>query len=158
MLDRHSLLWRLAMLLMITAVCTVTLSHWLNRTLSNRALLLSDEAKTVMRGYAADAEQAWLKEGAPGVAAWIAAVAEHEPGDIMVVSQDDQSLSGMPLTESERDGLRFQRGLEWRMSFRIAPCLISVCLFPSDRNRVAWSCSYRLASCPLRTGRYGSPC
>ena len=118
MLDRHSLLWRLAMLLMVTAVCTVTLSHWLNRTLSNRALLLSDEAKTVMRGYAADAEQAWLKEGAPGVAAWVAAVAEHEPGDIMVVSQDDQSLSGMPLTESERDGLRFQRGLEWRMSFR----------------------------------------
>tara|TARA_R100001039_G_C1842390_1_gene103168 strand:- start:1041 stop:2162 length:1122 start_codon:yes stop_codon:yes gene_type:complete len=43
---------------------------------------------------------------------------DREPGNIMVVSQDDQSLSGIPLTESERAGLRFQRGLEWRMSFR----------------------------------------
>lgn len=118
MLGRHSLLWRLALLLMVTAVCTVTLSDWLNRTLSSRALLLSDEAKTVMRGYAADAEQAWQQNGEAGVAAWIAAMREREPGDIMVVNPDDQSLSGIPLTESERAGLRFQRGLEWRMSFR----------------------------------------
>lgn len=118
MLGRHSLLWRLALLLMVTAVCTVTLSDWLNRTLSSRALLLSDEAKTVMRGYAAEAEQAWQQNGEAGVAAWIAAMGDREPGDIMVVSPDDQSLSGTPLTESERAGLRFQRGLEWRMSFR----------------------------------------
>lgn len=66
MLRRHSLLWRLALLLMVTVVCTVTLSDWLNRTLSSRALLLSDEAKSVMRGYAADAEQAWRVNGAAG--------------------------------------------------------------------------------------------
>ncbi|WP_303759750.1 sensor histidine kinase [Alcanivorax jadensis] len=118
MLGRHSLLWRLALLLMVTAVCTVTLSDWLNRTLSGRALLLSDEAKTVMLGYAADAEQAWQQNGEAGVADWIAAMGDREPGDIMVVSRDDQSLSGTPLTQSERAGLRFQRGLEWRMSFR----------------------------------------
>jgi len=118
MLGRHSLLWRLALLLMVTAVCTVTLSDWLNRTLSSRALLLSDEAKTVMLGYAADAEQAWQQNGEAGVAAWIAAMRDREPGDIMVVSQDDRSLSGRALTDSERAGLRFQRGLEWRMSFR----------------------------------------
>ena len=118
MLGRHSLLWRLALLLMVTAVCTVTLSDWLNRTLSSRALLLSDEAKSALRGYAADAEQAWLENGAAGVEHWIAAMGDREPGNIMVVSQDDQSLSGIPLTESERAGLRFQRGLEWRMSFR----------------------------------------
>lgn len=118
MLGRHSLLWRLALLLMVTAVCTVTLSDWLNRTLSSRALLLSDEAKTIMGGYAAEAEQAWLQNGEAGVADWIAAMGDREPGDIMVVSPDDQSLSGIPLTKSERAGLRFQRGLEWRMSFR----------------------------------------
>ncbi|MGJ3256670.1 MAG: sensor histidine kinase [Alcanivorax sp.] len=118
MLRRHSLLWRLALLLMVTAVCTVSLSDWLTRTLSSRALLLSDEAKAVMRGYAAEAEQAWQQNGATGVASWIAAMRDREPGDIMVVSQDDQSLSGIPLTESERAGLRFQRGLQWRMSFR----------------------------------------
>ena len=106
MLRRHSLLWRLALLLMVTVVCTVTLSDWLNRTLSSRALLLSDEAKSVMRGYAADAEQAWRVNGAAGVEHWIAAMRDREPGDIMVVSQDDQSLSGIPLTESERAGLR----------------------------------------------------
>ena len=87
------------------------------RDSSSRALLLSDEAKSALRGYAADAEQAWLENGAAGVEHWIAAIRDREPGDIMVVSQDDQSLSGIPLTESERAGLRFQRGLEWRMTF-----------------------------------------
>ena len=118
MLHRHSLLWRLALLLVVSAVTTMVLGVWLTSFLRNQAQYLGDEGRQVLQGYASEAEQAWLRGGEQGVADWLALMRTREQGDIAVVNARDQSLSGMPLTESERSGLRFQRSLTSRMSFR----------------------------------------
>lgn len=118
MLHRHSLLWRLALLLVVSAVTTMVLGVWLTSFLRNQAQYLGDEGRQVLQGYASEAEKAWLRGGEQGVADWLALMRTREQGDIAVVNARDQSLSGMPLTESERSGLRFQRSLSSRMSFR----------------------------------------
>jgi len=115
---RHSLFWKLALLLCLSAVFTVVLSGWLLRTVGEQVVLLDEPAKVVMREYAAQAEDAWHRGGAEGVSAWLQQLRRREPGDAMVVDASDHSLSGRPLTESQRAGLRFQRQLDWRMSFR----------------------------------------
>ena len=118
MVRRRSLLWRLALVLVVTAVSTMVLGVWLTDYLRNEAQYLNEEARQVMQGYAAGAEQAWLTGREQGVAEWLTQIGAREPGDIMVVNNHDQSLSGIPLTDSERAGLRFQRSLDGRMSFR----------------------------------------
>ncbi len=114
----HSLFWRLAIVLVLTAVMTMVLGVWLMGELRRDAQRLGSEARQVLSGYAAEAEQAWRDEGEQGVAAWLAMMRQKEAGNIMVVDHEDQSLSGTPLTERERAGLRFQRSLNGLMSFR----------------------------------------
>ncbi len=118
LLRRYSMLWRLALLLVVAIFLTMVLGNWLTGTLRNRAQDLGPEAKTVLRGYAAEAEQAWTQGGERGIAIWLATMADREQGEIMVVDARDQSLSGNLLTERQRAGLRFQRSLNGKMSFR----------------------------------------
>ena len=68
MLHRHSLLWRLALLLVVSAVTTMVLGVWLTSFLRNQAQYLGDEGRQVLQGYASEAEQAWLRGGEQGVA------------------------------------------------------------------------------------------
>lgn len=118
MLKRYSLLWRLALVLVATAVTTMVVGTHITGVLRNDAQRLSTNAVAVMQGYAAAAEQAWLTGGRAGVDRWLAAMRTRESGDIAVISATDQSLGSQPLTEQERGGLRFQRGVSGRMSFR----------------------------------------
>lgn len=115
----RSVFWKLALLLSLSAVLTVALSWTLTREVADRVVLLGDEAKTVLRGYAGEAYRAWRRDGEVGVARWLDSLGAREPGDAMVVDGADASLSGRPLTEAQRAGLRFQRQLDWRMSFRM---------------------------------------
>ena len=101
MLKRYSLLWRLALLLVVTVVTTMVVGTRVTNALRNDAQLLSDQAVAVMRGYAAAAEQAWLAEGRAGVDQWLAGMRSRESGDIAVISNTDQSLSSTPLTVQE---------------------------------------------------------
>ncbi len=118
MLKRYSLLWRLALILVVTAVTTMVLGTRITSALRNDAQLLDDHAIAVMQGYAAAAEQAWQTGGQSGVDQWLAEMRTRESGDIAVISSTDQSLSSIPLTARERSGLRFQRSVRSRMSFR----------------------------------------
>ncbi len=118
MLKRYSLLWRLALILVVTAVTTMVLGTRITSALRNDAQLLDDHAIAVMQGYAAAAEQAWQAGGQSGVDQWLAEMRTRESGDIAVISSTDQSLSSTPLTARERSGLRFQRSVRSRMSFR----------------------------------------
>ena len=118
MLKRYSLLWRLALVLVVVAVTTMVAGTRITGVLRDDAQLLNQQAIAVMQGYAAAAEQAWLTGGQAGVDQWLADIRSREAGDIAVISATDQSLSSVPLTEQERAGLRFQRGVDSRMSFR----------------------------------------
>ena len=117
-LYRHRLLWRLVVVLIPTAVITMMAGSWLLGELRSDAQRLSEPAKAELTAYARDAQRAWREGGETGVAAWLAYMREREVGDIAVVDSRDQSLSGIPLTTSERGGLRFQRSLRSGMSFR----------------------------------------
>lgn len=117
-LYRHRLLWRLVVVLIPTAVITMMAGSWLLGELRSDAQRLSEPAKAELTAYARDAQRAWREGGETGVAAWLAYMREREVGDIAVVDSRDQSLSGIPLTASERGGLRFQRSLRSGMSFR----------------------------------------
>lgn len=90
----HSLFWKLALLLSLSAVLTVALSWNLTREVADRMVRLDDEAKTVMRGYAADAYRAWKTQGETGVAAWLERLSDHEPGDAMVVDSTAAAAVG----------------------------------------------------------------
>lgn len=129
---RHSLFWKLALWLCLSAVFTVVLSGWLVRTVGEHVVLLDQPAKTVMREYARQAEDAWRQGGADGVSTWLQRLNRREPGDAMVVDGSDHSLSGRPLTDRQRAGLRFQRQLDWRMSFRSTSMPYIGVPFPDD--------------------------
>lgn len=128
----RSVFWKLALLLSLSAVLTVALSWTLTREVADRVVLLGDEAKTVLRGYAGEAYRAWRRDGEVGVARWLDSLGAREPGDAMVVDGADASLSGRPLTEAQRAGLRFQRQLDWRMSFRMTAMPYIGVPFPQD--------------------------
>lgn len=117
-LRRFSLFWRLALVLVTSAVATMVFGVWLTGVLRIDAQRLEEDAKRELLEYAGEAEHAWLTGGEPAVAAWLVAMKHRESGDIMVVDSNDQSLSGAALTESERAGLRFQRRVKGLMSFR----------------------------------------
>ena len=74
---RGSLFWKLALLLSLSAVITVGLSWTLTRHVGNRVLLLDDEARTVMRGYAAEAWRAWDGGGEAGAAKLLQEIARR---------------------------------------------------------------------------------
>lgn len=115
---RHSLFWRLALVLCLSAVVIVACSRWVTIWVANQVVLLSDQAKAEMLGYAHEAEAAWRAGGEQGVAAWLAELDQRVPGEAMVVDTAGRSLSGTPLTDNQIAGFRFQRELDWRMSFR----------------------------------------
>ncbi|MEQ3723276.1 sensor histidine kinase [Alcanivorax sp.] len=118
MLKRYSLLWRLALVLVVVAVTTMVVGTRITGALRNDAQRLNQHAVAVMQGYAAAAEQAWRTGGQAGVDQWLADMENRETGDIAVISATDQSLSSAPLTQQQRAGLHFQRGVHSRMSFR----------------------------------------
>ena len=117
-LQRYALFWRLSLVLVIAIFLTTFLGGWLTSLLRDQAQDLGQEAKQVLLGYASEAEQAWRTKGEAGVADWLSSMAQREQGDIMVVDARDQSLSGSPLSPRQRAGLRFQRHLDGKMSFR----------------------------------------
>src|SRR5690606_16537319 len=89
----------------------------LTMEVGERSLKLNTEAKTTLRGYAADAEQAW-RAGDDAMREWLRTLQAREPGDAMLVDQHGVSLTSVPLTDTQRAGLRFQRELGYRMSLR----------------------------------------
>ena len=71
MLKRYSLLWRLALVLVIVAVSTMVVGTRITGVLRDDAQLLNERAIAIMQGYAAAAEQAWLTGGQAGVDQWL---------------------------------------------------------------------------------------
>lgn len=65
-LDRHSLFWKLAILLVGFCLLMIGLSYTWGRHMETRNAFLDAPAQAQLIGYAAEAEQAWRQEGRAG--------------------------------------------------------------------------------------------
>lgn len=69
MLDRHSLFWKLAILLVGFCLLMIGLSYTWGRHMETQDAFLSVPARQVLQGYASEAEQAWRAGGRAGLTA-----------------------------------------------------------------------------------------
>lgn len=118
MLDRHSLFWRLAILLVGFCLLMIGLSYTWGRHMETQNAFLSEPARQLLRGYAAEAEQAWRSGGRAGVDQWLGEMRQREAGWAGVVDADLRSLSSTPLTTVQTQRLTRLRGVDWPMSQR----------------------------------------
>lgn len=64
---RHSVFWKLALLLVAFCLLMIWLSWSWGRYVEQRNLYLSDDARATLRAYAREAEQAWKSGQQAGV-------------------------------------------------------------------------------------------
>ena len=115
---RHSLFWRLALLLASFCLLVVWLSWIWGGRLAQQSFHLSEEAQAQLRQYAVEAEQAWQQSGPAGVDAWLARLAEREAGWASVLGANLQPLGSQALSPLQYQQLTFLRGVDWPMSPR----------------------------------------
>ncbi|MEJ5865480.1 sensor histidine kinase [Pseudomonas farsensis] len=119
MLNRHSLFWKLFILLVGFCLLMIGLSYTWGRHMETRNAFLDEPARAVLRGYAAQAEQAWLEGGREGVDRWLEQLQGHEPGWAAVLDADLQPLGSVPFNAEQTQHLTRLRGIDWPMSRRI---------------------------------------
>lgn len=115
---RHSLFWKLAVLLVGFCLLMIWLSWYWGRYIETRNAYLNAEAHQVLNDYAAQAERAWNSGGQPGIDEWLKQVRLQETGWVGVIGSDLQSLASTPLTREQSQRLTFMRGIDWPMSTR----------------------------------------
>ncbi|WP_343047105.1 sensor histidine kinase [Pseudomonas akapageensis] len=115
---KHSLFWKLAILLVGFCLLMVWLSWSWGRYMEKQNAFLSKEARSTLTAYAAEAERAWIKGREAGVDAWLQETGRRESGWVGVIGRDLQSLSSYPLSGQESQHMTFLRGLDWPMSKR----------------------------------------
>ncbi|MGR6653435.1 histidine kinase sensor domain-containing protein [Pseudomonas mosselii] len=118
MLDRHSLFWKLTVLLVGFCLLMIGLSYSWGRHMETQDAFLSEPARQVLRGYAAEAEQAWRSGDREGVDAWLATMREREQGWMGVLDGDLQPLGSADLSAGQAQRLTRLRGVDWPMSRR----------------------------------------
>ncbi len=129
---RYSLFWKLACLLIAFCLLMIWLSWSWGRYMEQQNAYLSEEAKTTLSGYAAQAEQAWNLGGPLGVDAWLQAMGKRETTWIGVIGNDLQSLSSYPLSSAQNQRLTFLRGLDWPVSRHVKGLPWLKIAFPGD--------------------------
>lgn len=129
---RHSLFWKLACLLVAFCLLMIWLSWSWGRYMEERNQFLSDEARSTLTRYAAEAEQAWQQGQSEGVDAWLQLMRQREKGWSGVIGGDLQSLSSQPLTDREIERMTFLRGLDWPIHRKRMPWLRVP--FPGDSS------------------------
>jgi len=115
---KTSVFWKLAFLLVGFCLLMIWLSWSWGRYVLLQNAYLSKEARQVLSGYAAQAEQAWEAGQSAGIDAWLQQMGQRESGWIGVIGQDLQSLGSLPLNQAQSQRLTFLRGLDWPTSQR----------------------------------------
>ncbi|MGE8169687.1 histidine kinase sensor domain-containing protein [Pseudomonas putida] len=118
MLDRRSLFWKLAILLVGFCLLMIGLSYTWGRHMETRNAFLSEPARQVLRGYAAEAEQAWRSGGRAGLDRWVADMHQRERGWIGVLDLHLRPLDSAILGPQIMQRLTRLRGADWPMSRR----------------------------------------
>ncbi|MDD0974529.1 sensor histidine kinase [Pseudomonas sp. TNT2022 ID681] len=114
--NRHSLFWRLAILMVGFCLLMIGLSWSWGQHMEVQNGFLSPQARATLHHYAEEAESALRRDGRPGVDAWLAQMREREPGFVGVIGSDLQSLASEPLSDVQMQHLTFLRGPDWPMS------------------------------------------
>ena len=118
MLDRHSLFWKLAILLVGFCLLMIGLSYTWGRHMEIQNAFLSEPARQALRGYAGEAEQAWRSGGREGLDQWVAAMHQRERGWIGVLDINLRPLDSATLDPQIMQRLTRLRGVDWPMSRR----------------------------------------
>ena len=113
---KSSVFWKLACLLVAFCLLMIWLSWSWGRYMDKRTAYLSEQARSALLNYAAEAEHAWATGQQAGVDRWLQAMGRKESGWIGVIGQDLQALSSYPLNDAESQRLTFLRGLDWPIS------------------------------------------
>ncbi|AYG43883.1 sensor histidine kinase [Pseudomonas sp. Leaf58] len=118
MLDRHSLFWKLAILLVGFCLLMIGLSYTWGRHIEAQNAFLSEPARQVLRGYAAEAEHALRSGGRAGLDQWVAAMQQRERGWVGVLDRNLLPLDSATLDPQIMQRLTRLRGVDWPMSRR----------------------------------------
>ncbi|WP_145193290.1 sensor histidine kinase [Pseudomonas sp. URMO17WK12:I11] len=118
MLDRHSLFWKLAILLIGFCLLMIGLSYTWGRHMETQNAFLAEPARQVLRGYAAEAERAWRTGARAGLDRWVAEMHQRERGWIGVLDPHLQPLDSAVLGPELMQRLTRLRGVDWPMSRR----------------------------------------
>lgn len=82
--NRHSLFWKLAILLVGFCLLLIGLSLSWGRHMEVRNAYLAPQARALLEAYAAEAEQALTRNGTAGIDAWLTGMRDRESGFISV--------------------------------------------------------------------------
>ncbi|MFJ4376176.1 histidine kinase sensor domain-containing protein [Pseudomonas japonica] len=102
------------------------------RHMEVRNAYLAPQARTLLEGYAAEAERALQSGGTAGVDLWLSGMRERESGFIGVIGPDLQPLGSLPLTDAEMIRLTNLRGLDRPISRHSATAPWMRVPFPDD--------------------------
>lgn len=101
MLDRHSLFWKLAILLVGFCLLMIGLSYTWGRHMEIQNAFLSEPARQTLRGYASEAEQAWRSGGREGLDQWVTAMHQRERAGLACsISTCDRSTALLSIRRS----------------------------------------------------------
>ena len=115
--NRHSLFWRLVVLVAGFCLAMIWASGYVSRKIDRSTSYLSAEALEVLAGYADEAAAA-LAQGPQALTRWREQVEAREASWVVVVDAKLQPLGGQALTDAQRGQLTFVRHYEWPMSRR----------------------------------------
>ncbi|MFD2641306.1 sensor histidine kinase [Pseudomonas japonica] len=102
------------------------------RHMEVRNAYLAPQARTLLAGYAAEAERALRSGGTAGVDLWLGDMRERESGFIGVIGPDLQPLGSLPLTDAEVMHLTNLRSLDRPISRHSATAPWMRVPFPDD--------------------------
>lgn len=130
--NRHSLFWKLAILMVGFCLLLIGLTLSWGRHMEVRNAYLAPQARTLLEGYAAEAERALQSGGTAGVDLWLSGMRERESGFIGVIGPDLQPLGSLPLSDAEVMRLTNLRGLDRPISRHSATAPWMRVPFPDD--------------------------
>lgn len=119
MKTRHSLLWKLALLQVGFCLLLAWLLYSWGLEVERSTYFLSSSERQYLADYAAEAEDTWEHQGAPGLERWRQALQAREHTWAAVLGPRLQSLTANPLSDDEIAHLTFMRKLDWPMSKRL---------------------------------------
>ncbi|MGE4408258.1 histidine kinase sensor domain-containing protein [Pseudomonas sp.] len=117
--NRHSLFWKLAILVAGFCLAMIGASDYLGTRIDRQTSYLSHEARSLLEGYADEAAAA-LQRGPGALERWRQDMRQREAGWLVVVDRRLNPLGRQELSDEERQSLTFVRPYDWPMSRRSA--------------------------------------